>query len=72
MIDEGIITDGFNVTCQLGNTLLSCSVADVTATQLIVSLPLNVIIEGQVITFNVGYSYELCINDVLETMLTGT
>ena len=72
MIDEGIITDGFNGTYQLGNTSLSCSVADVTATQLIVSFPLNVIIEGQVITFNVGYSYELCINDVLETMLTGT
>ena len=60
--------DGFNVTCQLGNASLSCSAAAITATQLTVSLPLNVVMEGQ---FNVGYSYELCVNDALETILTG-
>ena len=71
VIDEDIMSDGFNVTCQLRNASLCCSAAVITATQMIISLPLNVVMEGQVITFNVGYSYEMCVNDVLQTTIIG-
>ena len=72
VIDRGIMSNGFNATCWLGNTSLACNIVGVTANQMNISLPLlDAAMEGQAITFNVGYIYELCVNDILEAILTG-
>ena len=71
MIDQGIMPNGFNVTCGLNDASISCQASDVSASQLMVFLPLSAVVEGQIIRFTIGYSYKLCVNNPVETELIG-
>ena len=71
VIDQGIMPVGFNATCWLNDTLIRCQLTDVSTNQLTISLPLDAVVEGQIIRFTTGYSYRLCVNSLIETELTG-
>ena len=69
VVDQGIVSSGFNVICL--TPLMSCQVSGNSVTQRTVLVSCDDDFQGGANTFSVAYSYGSCVNSAIETTLTG-